>query len=144
MVHQQFGKHQIRIETILANDLPELLLDRDRIIQVFLNLFMNAAHAIKRDGRIKVVSMFLPARNMVCVTVEDDGHGIERDILPKIFDPFFTTKPQGMGTGLGLSVSYGIIEDHDGEIQVDSIPGEWTRFTITLPCLEPRTKGETS
>ena len=134
MVRQQFGKQQIRIETILADDLPELLIDRDRMIQVFLNLFMNAAHAIERSGRIKVVSRFLPARNQICVIVEDDGHGIEPDILPKIFDPFFTTKPQGMGTGLGLSVSYGIIEDHDGEIRVDSVPGEWTRFTITLPC----------
>ncbi len=142
MVRQQFGKQQITITTTLADDLPELLLDRDRMVQVFLNLFMNSAHAISGEGQILVESMYLPARRQVCVIVEDDGQGIDAEILPKIFDPFFTTKPQGMGTGLGLSVSYGIIKDHDGEIQVESSPGEWTRFTITLPCYETLPEGD--
>jgi signal transduction histidine kinase len=76
----------------------------------------------------------------VAIVIEDDGPGIPAGILDKVFDPFFTTKPPGQGTGLGLSVSYGIIRDHSGEITVESQPGRPTRFVITLPAPEEEKK----
>ncbi len=69
----------------------------------------------------------------VFLRVADDGEGIPPEVLPKIFDPFFTTKPEGKGVGLGLAVTYGIIQAHQGEIEVESQPGKGTTFTITLP-----------
>lgn len=134
MVRQQFLKKRIEFAMELSPDLPELLIDRDRMRQVFLNLLMNAAYAIGEKGAIHINSRHLPEDNKVEVVVEDDGAGIEEEVLAKIFDPFFTTKPQGTGTGLGLSVSYGIIRDHDGTIRAESRRGEYTRFIITLPA----------
>jgi signal transduction histidine kinase len=69
----------------------------------------------------------------VAVEVEDNGHGIPADVLPKIFDPFFTTKEAGKGTGLGLSISFKIVQSHGGRIEVNSRPGAGTRFTVILP-----------
>jgi two-component system, NtrC family, sensor kinase len=136
MVEQQFSKKRIDFLMELAPDLPELLIDSDRMRQVFLNLVMNASHAIGENGTIRINSRHLAGEKQVQVVVEDNGGGIEPDLLAKIFDPFFTTKPQGTGTGLGLSVSYGIIRDHGGDIRVESRYGEWTRFIITLPAWE--------
>ncbi|HEB50646.1 MAG TPA: DUF3365 domain-containing protein [Desulfobulbus sp.] len=133
LVRQQFLKQKIRITLHLARDLPETLLDHDKMKQVFLNLLMNAAHAIDGEGIILVVSRHDEAENRLLITVEDDGRGIDREVLANIFDPFFTTRSQSGGTGLGLSVSYGIIREHDGDILVESKPGRWTRFTVILP-----------
>ncbi|MFZ5766783.1 MAG: c-type heme family protein [Thermodesulfobacteriota bacterium] len=133
VVRQQFLKKGISITEQLAPDLPQLLLDRDRMRQVFLNLLMNASHAIVEQGDIRIISELLAEEDRVEVVVEDTGSGIQPELLARIFDPFFTTKPQGSGTGLGLSVSYGIIRDHNGEIRVESRPGERTRFIISLP-----------
>jgi len=136
MVQQQFAKKRIDFFLELAPDLPELLIDSDRMRQVFLNLVMNASHAIGEEGSIRISSRHLAGESQVQVVVEDNGGGIEPELLVKIFDPFFTTKPQGTGTGLGLSVSYGIIRDHDGDVRAESRYGEWTRFIITLPAGE--------
>jgi PAS domain S-box-containing protein len=133
MVRRQFMKKRIDFVMELAPDLPELLIDRDRMRQVFLNLLMNSSQAIAESGVIRLQSSHLPPEGKVRVVVEDNGEGIEAEVLAKIFDPFFTTKPQGTGTGLGLSVSYGIIRDHDGDIRAESRRGEFSRFIITLP-----------
>ncbi len=133
MVKQQFLKQQIDIRLQLAPELPESLLSIDRMRQVFLNLLMNSSYAIGRKGTITFSTHFSSRENTINVQVEDNGNGIPEEVLTKIFDPFFTTKPQGAGTGLGLSVSYGIIQDHDGDIRVESTPGLVTRFIITLP-----------
>ena len=99
--------------------------------QVWMNLLANAAHAVKCGG---VVSVSTESRgDSVIVRVRDTGCGIAPENLPRIFDPFFTTKPVGEGTGLGLSVTYGIIERHGGAIEVDSRLGEGTVFTVTIP-----------
>jgi signal transduction histidine kinase len=99
--------------------------------QVFLNLLINAAHAIETEGTITVRT---GAENgKVWVEISDTGKGIKPDHLDKIFDPFFTTKPVGQGTGLGLSVSYSIIRKHKGEILVESAPGRGTTFRVVLP-----------
>lgn len=133
MVQQQFLKKQVTVSLALAGDLPTLLIDKDRMRQVFLNLLMNSFQAIERSGSIAIRSRWLEKENRVEVEVEDDGEGIAEEVMAKIFDPFFTTKAQGDGTGLGLSVSYGIVREHDGEIKVASVKGSWTKFTIILP-----------
>jgi len=99
--------------------------------QVWMNLLVNAIHAVGHDGHIRI-STRLNNRN-VLVTISDTGKGIPPEHLDKIFDPFFTTKPVGEGTGLGLSITYGIVERHGGSISVESCPGLGTTFTIELP-----------
>ncbi|MBI2770974.1 MAG: hypothetical protein HYX47_15225 [Burkholderiales bacterium] len=102
-----------------------------QINQVFLNLISNAAQATGPDGVIRLSTRV--EGNRAVVEVCDNGSGIPADVLPKIFDPFFTTKKIGEGTGLGLSIAYKIITEHGGKIEATSLPGEGTRFTITLP-----------
>ncbi|MDR3412661.1 MAG: PAS domain S-box protein [Formivibrio sp.] len=102
-----------------------------RLIQVFMNLLVNAAQAIVEQGKITISTCCI--EDQVEIAFTDTGHGIPADILPKIFDPFFTTKPVGKGTGLGLSVSYSIIKNHGGHINAMSQPGIGTTFTIHLP-----------
>lgn len=99
--------------------------------QVFLNLFVNAAQAIKDKGTITVRTS--DGEDTVMVEVRDDGEGMSKENLKRIFDPFFTTKPAGKGTGLGLALSHTIIQKHNGTITVDSEPGKGTVFTITIP-----------
>jgi two-component system NtrC family sensor kinase len=134
MVERQFTRQRCRIKLDLAPDLPLLFLDVDKMKQVYLNLLMNALQAMKKDhGQVRISSRLDKNEGEVQITFWDNGIGIPLDIRDKIFDPFFTTKKVGKGTGLGLSVSYGIIKDHGGDLRVDSAPGQWTRFTITLP-----------
>ena len=102
--------------------------------QVFLNLLVNAAQAIEKQGRIKVRTFTLGG--LVGIEISDTGKGIPPEVLPRIFDPFFTTKSPGEGTGLGLSVAYGIVENHNGQIRVDSVPGRGTTFSVFLPALD--------
>lgn len=103
-----------------------------QINQVIMNLVINAAHAIG-PHRGKIVIHTSQKNDHVQIVVQDNGCGIPKDIMGKIFDPFFTTKPVGMGTGLGLSLSYGIIKKHNGQIEANSEPGQGTSFCITLP-----------
>lgn len=102
-----------------------------QINQIFMNLLVNAAHAIEGRGTITLSSGFKD--DWVWVAVADTGKGIAPENMQRIFDPFFTTKPVGKGTGLGLSLAYSIINKHGGKIDVESKPGEGTRFTVWLP-----------
>lgn len=104
--------------------------------QVWMNLLVNAAHAVREGGDVCVTTR--REGEQVVVTIGDTGRGIAPEDLPRIFDPFFTTKPVGEGTGLGLSVTYGIVERHRGRITVDSQPGRGTTFTVVLPVDAPR------
>ncbi len=108
--------------------------------QVFMNLLVNAAHAIEDFGKI-TVRTGCEDQNWVWIEVEDNGKGIPDDVRNKIFDPFFTTKPVGKGTGLGLSLSYKIIQDHQGRLEVDSIVGKGTRFRVFLPIKSGKSDG---
>ena len=96
-----------------------------------MNLLVNAAQAISGVGEVSIKTKL--AGDVVVICVGDTGCGIAPEHLKHIFDPFFTTKPVGEGTGLGLSISYGIIERHGGAISVESVQGQGTTFTITLP-----------
>lgn len=123
----------IQIETRFAGKLPSVLMDEKKIKQVLINLLMNAIHAVERNGAITITTGVNESASRVMVEVADTGHGIARENLTRIFDPFFTTKPTGEGTGLGLSVSYGIIKGHGGNITVKSAPGKGAAFTLFLP-----------
>jgi len=130
----------IKIEKELAAGLPHVMLDRQQMKQVFLNLFLNAMDAIGEDGgtlRITTRMTMKPQeRSWVQVEIEDTGHGISSANLDHIFDPFFTTKHESgehEGTGLGLSIAHQIIQEHRGHIQVRSTEGVGTVFLINLP-----------
>jgi two-component system NtrC family sensor kinase len=116
-------------------DIPEVECLPPQLNQVFMNLLVNAAHAIEERGTIVIRTG--SANDMVWVEVSDSGKGISPENLSRIFDPFFTTKPVGTGTGLGLSVSYSIIQKHHGSINVASEVGKGTTFRITLPVKQP-------
>jgi two-component system NtrC family sensor kinase len=113
-------------------DIPEIECLPSQINQVILNIVVNAAHAI--DGeRGKITIRTAREQENIRIDISDNGSGIPREILTRIFDPFFTTKPIGSGTGLGLSLSYGIIQKHHGRIEVESELNRGTTFRITLP-----------
>lgn len=134
IVAPQFGKQGVAINLELAGGLPVLELDDNKIKQVFLNLLLNARQAMQDEGgEIEIKSRLAAPQGPVRVQVWDNGPGIAAEDLNRIFDPFFSTKRTGEGTGLGLSVSYGIIKEHGGELRVASRVGEWTCFTLELP-----------
>lgn len=144
VIETKFGLENVKIEKAPGKNLPQITLDPDKIRQVFMNLLMNARQAIEGKGRIMVATSLSEDGRHIIVTVSDTGCGIPADIIDKIFDPFFTTKSTSMGTGLGLSVSYGIIKDHDGDIQVKSTVDAGSTFTISLPIAQRNAQGETA
>lgn len=133
VLRSKFELERVQVVEHLAPDLPAIIVDGDKMKQVFMNLLMNARQAISPPGTITVRTMKDTGRRRVVASVQDTGCGIAPEILHRIFDPFFTTKPVGVGTGLGLSVSYGIVRDHDGEIRVDTSPGKGSTFVVELP-----------
>jgi two-component system NtrC family sensor kinase len=116
-------------------DLPPVDCYAGQLNQVWLNLLVNAAYAVRRGGEVRIGTR--REGDTAVVAVSDTGDGIAPEHLPRIFDPFFTTKPVGEGTGLGLSVTYGIVERHQGRIAVVSRAGDGTTFTVTLPVDAP-------
>ncbi len=117
-------------------EIPEILCLPSELNQVFMNLLINASHAISGEqGCITIRSG--RDGSQVWVEIADNGSGISPENLNRIFDPFFTTKPIGQGTGLGLSLSYGIVKKHHGQILVDSQLGVGTRFRVILPIEQP-------
>ncbi len=108
----------------------------NQLQQVLMNLMINAHDALEgRPGTVTVTSARAGAERIE-VRVIDTGPGIPKETQARLFEPFFTTKPRGKGTGLGLAVTYGIVQDHRGDIRVESEPGRGTTFVITLPALE--------
>ena len=136
-------KRQLTLDLHAAAGLPEPSIDEGQIQQVLLNLVVNSIHASDHPGKvmvdISVVNATAPADlggakgECLCLSVADQGVGIPSEILPRIFEPFFTTKSVGEGTGLGLSVAYGIVREHGGWIDVQSAAREGSRFSIYLP-----------
>jgi signal transduction histidine kinase len=129
-------KYKAEVITELG-ELPMIEANQNQLNQVFLNLLVNAAHAIKEKGVINVATRHLPESGEVCISIADTGAGIPPENLKRIFDPFFTTKPVGKGTGLGLSLSYGIVQKHHGRIEVDSQERAGTLFQVFLPIRQP-------
>ena len=123
-LHREFG--QLPLVECLPSELN----------QVYMNLLLNAGHAIADRGTIHVRTGV--DGDTVWVEFEDTGGGISPDLRQRIFDPFFTTKPVGSGTGLGLSISYSIINKHHGRIDLESTPGVGSKFRVVLPIKQPR------
>ena len=132
-IQQHAGLEDIKVQKDYDTSVPEMLLDEKKIKQVLINLIMNAKHAMGTKGTLHISTEMIESQGQVALKIADTGHGIEKKNLVRIFDPFFTTKPTGEGTGLGLSVSYGIIKNHGGDIFVDSNVGLGSTFTIVLP-----------
>lgn len=117
----------------LTDDIPTILGDSSGLRQVFMNLMINACHAIKDGGRVVISTVYSDTDQAVIVQVCDTGCGIAHDVIDRIWDPFFTTKEVGKGVGLGLALSYNIVKRHGGEITVESHEGKGSTFTVTLP-----------
>ena len=132
LVAHPFRAANVHVIKNLGSDLPSVLGSSNRLQQVFLNLFLNAKDAMPSGGMLEVRTA--SNNGTVEVEVTDTGLGIQREDLGRVFDPFFTTKATGRGTGLGLSVSYGIIKEHAGRIEVRSTPGKGTSFRLEFPA----------
>jgi PAS domain S-box-containing protein len=131
LVAHPFRTAQVQVTRNLQQELPAVLGSNNKLQQVFLNLFLNARDAMPTGG---IVEIRTAAHNgSVEVEIIDSGAGIPRENLNRIFDPFFTTKSSGRGTGLGLSVSYGIVKEHAGKVDVRSTPGKGTSFRLEFP-----------
>ncbi|HSO72646.1 MAG TPA: ATP-binding protein [Thermodesulfobacteriota bacterium] len=117
----------------LGSDLPPVTCDFKQIQQALMNMIINGVEAMPQGGTLTIASRFLSKEKMIEVEIRDTGIGIPREHLDNLFEPFFSTKAEGKGVGLGLSVSYGIINNHHGRIKVDSTPGQGTTFRVHLP-----------
>jgi C4-dicarboxylate-specific signal transduction histidine kinase len=140
----QIKVHEIALDLNLDPNIPYIMADHNRLEQVFINLVTNAIDAMDEKAELlgyKGTAKRLHMRsyvegNRVAVVVEDNGIGMSEEVKDKLFEPFFTTKEIGKGTGLGVSISYGIIKDYQGSIEVESRVGRGTSFTLKFPALE--------
>ena len=139
LLEPQLRRSQIQIVRQYDDDAPEAYGNAGKLQQVFTNLILNARDAIPDGGQI-IVSTGTAEDGLLVAEISDTGIGIAPENVAKIYDPFYTTKGVGRGTGLGLAVSYGIIQEHAGRISVDSTPGKGTTFRITLPTARVRAR----
>jgi len=133
LVNNELKLNNIKFFKEVKDGLHNARLDRGGLQQVLLNLFMNSIQAMESGGELKVMVGPAEIPSEVRIDVADNGPGIPAEYMNQIFDPFFTTKKEGMGTGLGLSVSYNIIKKNGGRMEVQSRPGQGTCFSIFLP-----------
>jgi signal transduction histidine kinase len=133
IVDHQLSINKVKLEKNLGANIPNVHGSGNQIQQVLINLMINAQQAMNGNPGHISLETALVNPEQIEIRVKDDGPGIPEEIQSKIFEPFFTTKASGEGTGLGLSVSYGIIKDHGGDIRIDSEAGKGTSFIITLP-----------
>ncbi|MBA3321766.1 MAG: PAS domain S-box protein [Pyrinomonadaceae bacterium] len=140
LLEPQLRHSQIEIVRDYTPALPKVFANSGKLQQVFTNLILNARDAIVDGGRITLSTSVNDADDSVIIQVTDTGIGIAPENVARIYDPFFTTKGVGRGTGLGLAVSYGIVQEHAGHISVTSQPGQGTTFRITLPTAQGRAR----
>ena len=143
IIEKQVGKRQIEIQRNYASSLPLVSIDEDKMAQVYMNILLNAVQAIDDQGTVGITTAYDPPSDTVRIAFADTGTGIAPAHIDKIFDPFYTTKKDEEGTGLGLSVSYGIVHEHEGDIRVESQPGRGSVFTIMLPTADNDDPGGT-
>jgi PAS domain S-box-containing protein len=144
VLERQAAEQGIGLEVALPRNLPLLLVNPPAIEQVLTNLVVNAFHAVPGGGKVKLFGQVV--EDQVTLVVEDNGPGLSDDVLPHLFEPFFTTKAPGEGTGLGLSVSRAIIDQHGGTLRAENRSGagaRGARFTVSLPFLDRRTAERT-
>ena len=133
LLEHQLMKSNIHVESNLGRSLSYVHGNRGKLQQVFVNLLLNARDAMPGGGRLTIDTSMNDS--IVLVDIRDTGVGITQENIKRIYDPFFTTKNTGKGTGLGLAVTYGIIQDHGGRIFVESTPGKGSKFTLSLPLV---------
>lgn len=134
LYEKRFRENSIKVEINLVEDSPNIFASRDQLRQVFINMFSNAMYAMPEGGKLEISTAVISEK--LYITIRDTGTGINPGHIKKIFDSFFTTKTESVkGVGLGLSVCYGFIKDHGGDIVVESKEGHWTKFIITLPII---------
>lgn len=139
LLEPQLRRNQIQIVRSYDEEAPLVFANAGKLQQVFTNLILNARDAILDGGRIEI-STSLAEDGSLLVEISDTGIGIAPENVAKIYDPFYTTKGVGQGTGLGLAVTYGIVQEHTGRISVESTPGKGTTFHITLPSVRTRAR----
>jgi two-component system NtrC family sensor kinase len=127
---------RISVQTDLDPALPRVRGDENKLEQVFINLFVNAAQSMDGNGTMSMRTEFVPDTSRVQIECSDTGCGIDDEHLGKIFEPFFTTKQGGKGTGLGLSICHGIVEQYGGSIGIETSKGHGSTFTVSLPIAE--------
>ena len=132
-MQEHFSRHNITAVTEVDEGLRPIHGNHDQLTQVLLNLVLNAVHAMPNGGHLTIRANSQQEPQEVRLSITDTGHGIPPEMLPTIFHPFVTTKEPGKGTGLGLTVVHGIIQDHGGAIAVESVPGHGTTFTLHFP-----------
>lgn len=127
--------NNVKVNSRLDKNLPELVGSEDQLQQVIMNLISNAIESVESKGKgaLTIETKYFPAKERIAAVFKDTGVGIPQENLTRIFEPFFTTKKRGKGVGLGLSLAYGIVQDHGGAIIVDSKVGKGTVFKIELP-----------
>lgn len=131
LLKYDLSKQNINVARAFSPDIPSVMVDENKMAQVMINIILNATQAMEGGGTLIVTTT--KEEKFCSISIEDTGGGIPPDIVPYIFDPFFTTKKMGQGTGLGLSVSKGIVEKHRGVIELENHPGQGARFIIKLP-----------
>ncbi len=142
--------HNIEIIRNLSPTLPSANADIQQINHMFMNIILNAAQAMNGRGRLTIATWHSQNENpdrdkqRIVIEISDTGPGISDDILKHIFEPFFTTKEQGEGTGLGLSMVYGIVENHGGSVKAQNLPEKGVQFTIELPLADDKDEGDES
>jgi two-component system, NtrC family, sensor kinase len=141
LLGHQMTLQGIELQKRLDPQLPPLFCDAGQVQQALLVIMMNGVEAMPHGGRLGIESAFDSDEHMGRVVVRDDGPGIPPEILSHIFEPFFTTKEEGKGTGLGLPIALGIVQQHGGNIEVDSTPQKGTAFTVLLPEDAPMSIG---
>jgi signal transduction histidine kinase len=134
--------HNIEIEKRLGDNLPPVKADVQQLNHLFMNIIHNAAQAMEGKGKLTVSTFQVSDKKDICIEISDSGPGIPPDILPHIFEPFFTTKEEGEGTGLGLSLAYGIVENHRGQITARNKPDGGAVFAITFPVADQGNDGD--
>ena len=137
MFQERIAHSRITVDKSIESSLPPVQADRDQLIQVLINLVMNSIHAMPEGGRLRL--SLAREGSHVCLGLSDTGHGMPEEIRSKVFEPFFKTKDFGKGTGLGLTVVKGIIEEHGGTIAVESAVDKGTTFWVRLPLDEAQT-----
>jgi signal transduction histidine kinase len=138
LIHYHLRKNNIQVIREFAPEVPGILADRQKLRQLFLNLFTNASDAMPKGGTLTIRVEAQTEEKKVFIEIADTGTGIPPEILPKVMEPFYTTKPEGMGTGLGLAICRRIAQEHRGTIDITSegIPGQGTKVRITLSLMD--------
>jgi len=141
LLENEFRLRHIRVDVDLSKQLPKILIDENQIEQILVNLLLNAIQAIEEQGTVTILSNFTSDRRNVAIEVSDTGCGISPENMSKIFEPFFSTKVKG--TGLGLALTYGIVQKHGGHVYAFSQPNQGSRFIVELPIPPDVHQGET-